>query len=724
MNKDYLWLFSLIWSYKINTKTRLIENIYTSKEYLGAHHKIEKLIFIENSGSISSINSKNKINHILQPNLMKKIILLLIFLCQFNPFLGQKKEIDSLKNHFSTIKSDSLKSSEVLKAITFYYKKGDLEVYRKLIEYDLKRESSHNKTNIAKKLLMFGRYYKKKGILDSAMFQYNKSLSLFKELKDDAGIVNVNSSIANVLKSKGDFRNAIIKYNETLSFYEKDSSKNRRNILSIKLNLGSLYGRLEDWKKAEALNEEVFKNPIIKKNNRMYSSICINLVGIKTKLKKYKEALKFAKISEKIEKRTKSLGNLYNNIGSIFVEQLNYKEADVYYKKSLQQYQKIGSNDGVLKSFNNLGNNLTKWGKLNEAEKYLLKSNKILIKKGEPSSLIHNYKMLRDLYVKKENYKLAYNYYHLSQELKDSILGFEKQKAIADIEIKYETEKTKREKAAVEQQVEITKLESQKNKKLFLGSIFIAVLLLLSSLFYFGRIKAKKKTELIAVELKETQKRLALEQQSRDSELKALKAQMNPHFMFNALNSIQDLVLQQNTDDTYDYIVLFAELIRNTLNYSNKEFIPIEKELEFLNVYLQLEKLRFGDSFSYTISYDEKESIEVPSLLIQPFIENALVHGLMHKTGKKNLEIILTFDNAILECIIVDNGIGRKKATEIGKRQGNQHESFALSAIKKRLEIFKKNNNKKVGYTIEDLYKGELAVGTKVILTMPFYRQF
>ena len=114
---------------------------------------------------------------------------------------------------------------------------------------------------------------------------------------------------------------------------------------------------------------------------------------------------------------------------------------------------------------------------------------------------------------------------------------------------------------------------------------------------------------------------------------------MNPHFIFNALNSIQDLILQQDTDASYDYIVMFAELVRNTLNYSNQDFISIEKELEFLKVYLQLEKLRFGDQFNFTIIFKEKESLEVPSLMIQPFIENALVHGLIHRKGKKELPL-------------------------------------------------------------------------------------
>ena len=141
-------------------------------------------------------------------------------------------------------------------------------------------------------------------------------------------------------------------------------------------------------------------------------------------------------------------------------------------------------------------------------------------------------------------------------------------------------------------------------------------------------------------------------------------------------------------------------------------------------MYLQLEKLRFGEEFRYSISFDGSENLEVPSLLIQPFIENALVHGLLHKAGEKELDIIFSFTDDALQCSITDNGIGRAKAREIGNRQGNHHESFALSAIEKRLEIFKKQYDQNIGYSIDDLYENNVAIGTRVMVTMPFKKRF
>lgn len=231
----------------------------------------------------------------------------------------------------------------------------------------------------------------------------------------------------------------------------------------------------------------------------------------------------------------------------------------------------------------------------------------------------------------------------------------------------------------------------------------------------------------IRVIRKKNRARLAKQQIQSDmleSELKALRSQMNPHFIFNSLNSIQDLILQEETDASYDYIVLFAELVRSALNNSNKDFIPIDQEIEFINVYLQLEKLRFKEDLKYSIENNAPDFVNVPSMLIQPFIENALLHGLLHKEGEKQLNIRFEF-NETLVCFIQDNGIGRKRAAEIQERQGRKHESFALDAINKRLTILnEKLGNKHGTYNIEDAHSDEKDSGTLVTIQLPFQRDY
>lgn len=207
------------------------------------------------------------------------------------------------------------------------------------------------------------------------------------------------------------------------------------------------------------------------------------------------------------------------------------------------------------------------------------------------------------------------------------------------------------------------------------------------------------------------------------SKLTAIQSQMNPHFIFNSLNSIQDLILKGDVENSYSYITTFSNLVRRTLSYSDKDFIDFDEEIKLLEIYLSLEKLRFKKNLNYTIQTNGIEDVMIPPLLIQPFIENALLHGLLHKEGEKNLTIHFELQESLI-CTIEDNGIGREKAKVIKQRQRSEHESFSGKAIKKRFEILTNIIDGDFGYTYEDLYQNGIAVGTKVILVIPIKRNF
>lgn len=202
------------------------------------------------------------------------------------------------------------------------------------------------------------------------------------------------------------------------------------------------------------------------------------------------------------------------------------------------------------------------------------------------------------------------------------------------------------------------------------------------------------------------------------SRLTAIQSQMNPHFIFNSLNSIQDLVLKGDIDNSYTFITKFSNLVRRTLNYSDKDFIEFEQEIKLIELYLSLEKLRFKEDLVYTLETNGIEDIFIPPMLIQPFIENALVHGLLHKEGKKELSIRF-YLNESLTCEITDNGVGRNRAREIKARQRSQHESFSVNAIKRRFEILGEHFQKELGFTYEDLETDGKPSGTRVTLKLP-----
>ncbi len=207
------------------------------------------------------------------------------------------------------------------------------------------------------------------------------------------------------------------------------------------------------------------------------------------------------------------------------------------------------------------------------------------------------------------------------------------------------------------------------------------------------------------------------------SRLTAIQSQMNPHFIFNALNSIQDLVLQGDIDNSYTFITKFANLVRRTLNYSDKDFIEFEQEMELLKLYLALEKLRFKHDFEYTIDSEDIDDIQVPPMLIQPFVENALIHGLIHREGPKRLDIRFELGETLI-CTVQDNGVGREKAREIKARQGAAAESFSGAAIRKRFAILRAHFEGELGFEYEDLMENGLPLGTKVTLQIPVKRRF
>lgn len=213
-------------------------------------------------------------------------------------------------------------------------------------------------------------------------------------------------------------------------------------------------------------------------------------------------------------------------------------------------------------------------------------------------------------------------------------------------------------------------------------------------------------------------KRAALAQQLTATQLTALKAQMNPHFMFNALNSIQSLVVQQDIKNSNKYLSKFSQLMRLVLNVSGKEEIVLQEEIKMLQLYLELEKLRFGTEFNYSIIANETLLFDtvLPPMIVQPYVENAIKHGLLHQKGPKSLIIEFFLENDQLICIVQDNGIGRTRSTEIKTRAQQQHQSFAQSATEKRLNLLKSMTSKPFDVNIYDVIEDNEIRGTKVVL--------
>lgn len=234
-------------------------------------------------------------------------------------------------------------------------------------------------------------------------------------------------------------------------------------------------------------------------------------------------------------------------------------------------------------------------------------------------------------------------------------------------------------------------------------------------------LNAKYESEKKELELKELKiKQQQTEIEVSESELKALKAQMNPHFIFNALNSIQELFFLGDKRLANEHLGKFSDLTRKILSTSSKKNISLEEETEMLDKYLSLESMRFVDHFEFHIQFHFDETlideVMLPPMLIQPYVENAIKHGLMHITSSRMLKIDFYLDEkeSILSCEIEDNGIGRKKSSEINAAKYKGHESFSTSANAKRLALLNHSAQHKIGVEYVDLEPG-----TRVIIFIP-----
>jgi ligand-binding sensor domain-containing protein len=205
-------------------------------------------------------------------------------------------------------------------------------------------------------------------------------------------------------------------------------------------------------------------------------------------------------------------------------------------------------------------------------------------------------------------------------------------------------------------------------------------------------------------------------------ESQALRAQMNPHFIFNTLSSIQHYISNNDTDAALKYLSKFAKLMRKIMDNSKQPLISVAEEINALELYLELEVMRFDKKFEYQIEVDnsiDQNYDRIPSMLIQPYVENAIIHGLLPKLNAGKISIKMHRQDETILCTIEDNGIGRERSKEFKKHRIQQHKSMGMSITQERLAILNSSLNSKLNAEIVDLYEGGQPAGTKVILHIP-----
>lgn len=247
--------------------------------------------------------------------------------------------------------------------------------------------------------------------------------------------------------------------------------------------------------------------------------------------------------------------------------------------------------------------------------------------------------------------------------------------------------------------------------------VCIALVIAVGVLIFKQRIRVLRKKQWDELE------KIKLENQLHLSQQTALKAQMNPHFIFNVLNSIKGYIYENDRNSASKYLTDFSELVRKILEMSSSHMVSLRKELEALELYIKLEAMLLSGDFSFNIKTDKNidvDFVRIPSLIIQPFVENAFKHGLRHKKGEKTLLIeIVKCKTDILQIVISDNGVGRKASDAINAVSPSGHKSFATEASSQRIELLNKEQQGVVSVEIIDLYShNKQSTGTKVILNI------
>lgn len=391
---------------------------------------------------------------------------------------------------------------------------------------------------------------------------------------------------------------------------------------------------------------------------------------------------------------------VYNDLGVACELAGRFKEAKEAYLASLSIHKELGLPTGSV--IGNLSSLSFTEKKLDEAIDFGLQAQKALEASGPLEHLFNNAELLSRIYTARGDFKKALDFSKLAFQLNDSLHTLERQSEYLDLEKKYQTEL--KNKTIAEQQTRLEK--EQQEKRILMGGIggLLVITVMGGALFYLNRKR------------KESQ----LQQEISESEMKALRAQMNPHFMFNSLNAIQQMVMNNENENAFLYLDTYSKLTRQILENSEKKWISVKEEVKFLELYLQIESLRFDYAFRYKIEVTDEvmpNSDKLPAMVVQPIVENAIKHGLLKKSGEKNL--LIRFDRRAdegrLQVTVEDDGLGRKAPAN--EKNEIEHHSMALDITETRLRLLDKQGGSKIEFIDVKNDTGS-PIGTRVLITI------
>ena len=319
------------------------------------------------------------------------------------------------------------------------------------------------------------------------------------------------------------------------------------------------------------------------------------------------------------------------------------------------------------------------------------------------------YQVLYTAYDRLNNVDSAYWYYKRHITMNETVTSNQTKAKFAAFQFEQKIQLLNKEKEV--QQAKLQRVALQKNI-----ALISALILIIFGITLLRNIMLKRKNDKhlrvlaeneLQIEKLESEKRQAdLRHQAIEMELQALRAQMNPHFIFNCLNAINHFILKNETERASDYLTKFSRLVRLVLQTSSRKTVALAEELDMLQIYIELEQMRFKQHFIYTIDHDpmlDTEAILVPPLLLQPFVENAIWHGLMPSNKTGHLSITIELSDDVLNCTITDNGIGRHKAALLKSKTSTQNKSLGIQITANRLKMLSQQHKEAFFLQVTDL---------------------
>ena len=596
-------------------------------------------------------------------------------------------------------------------SIGFFFNKEMGSLAKNLEASEKKEIKNTAKKYFAAYLNNMGYYVSDLGQIENALDFYKQGIALQQEINDEQSLAVSYNNLALLYKDRGNIIASLEYYHKCLAIQEKYQS-NRENKLvmaSCLNNIGIIYDEQNDKDKAL---EYYFNSLKIQKEIQNQHGIAVSLNSIAIiyfQQKKYTDAIqnfeRCLKIWEKTGKKN-GVASMLNSIGTVNEKQGNDDAALDYFNKSLKIREDNHLKDEIADSYCNIGKLYFKKGNYVEGERLGLKSLEMAKELGFPTQIRNAADLLRNIYRQKKMYDKALEMQDLYFLMRDSINNQNTRKASIKKQLQYEyAKKTETDslKNSQAQQVAEANVHYYKQTRNFalIGSLLMIVVIL----FGYNRYRLKQKVKY--------QKELT------NLERKALHLQMNPHFIFNALGSIGSFIVQNDKKSSLKYLARFAKLMRIILENSKDEHVTLHKEMELLNNYLELEQLRCEHKFNFSVNEDIEmaEQVVIPPMMIQPFVENAILHGILPKTENGNITIRFYENNNKLVCEVEDDGVGR--AATAGKKNFDHH-SMATEITQNRMNAISTLNSEKMQFWVEDKKNGKgEPCGTKVILEMP-----